>query len=438
MSKPTGSPLGASIRDALARDNRIVAWQLRSTRERGLQTYLVKDQAEAERRTDGETHAVSVFVKNGDMLGRAGITLTGADAEAVPKRIDEAVYMAGLGGDAPWSLPPAAAEPAVHVFDEALSGEKALVTSRNFVAAWRSAVQAQSGARPSSMELFCGETETSQENSSGFKAVSRATRVSMLTLLLANGERAAERISWDERRRASDLDVRAIVGRVAEEARDLTRATMPGSGQVAVVIDAQEIGGFLAPIQTNASANSLYQKSSRFEVGKPLPIEVKGGEPLTVYSNAIAPYGLSSYAFDDDGTPGQRVALIEKNAFTHPWGTKQFADYLKVPATGAFGNWELPAGNTPLAELLRGEGPVLYVRTFSWLTPDAARGNFGTEIRVGYWYEKGERRPVKGGTVSGNVFAALGTARYSKETVFLGDYLGPAAVRFEGLTVAGA
>jgi hypothetical protein len=36
------------------------------------------------------------------------------------------------------------------------------------------------------------------------------------------------------------------------------------------------------------------------------------------------------------------------------------------------------------------------------------------------------------------VFAALGTARYSKETVFLGDYLGPAAVRFEGLTVAGA
>jgi hypothetical protein len=40
--------------------------------------------------------------------------------------------------------------------------------------------------------------------------------------------------------------------------------------------------------------------------------------------------------------------------------------------------------------------------------------------------------------VSGNVFAALGTARYSKETVFLGDYLGPAAVRFEGLTVAGA
>jgi predicted Zn-dependent protease len=66
------------------------------------------------------------------------------------------------------------------------------------------------------------------------------------------------------------------------------------------------------------------------------------------------------------------------------------------------------------------------------------RGNVGSEIRIGYLYEKGVRRPVKGGTVSGNVFDALGTARYSKETVLRGDYFGPVAVRFEGLTIAGA
>jgi predicted Zn-dependent protease len=438
VSQAQPATLGPAIRAALAKDRRIASWQLRSVREHGVQTYLAKDQLEAERLTDGETHNVSVFVKNGETVGRAGVTLQSGDASSIAKRIDEAVYMASLGGDAPWTLPSAAAAPAVQVFDEALSGETARATSRDFVTAWRSAVQAQSGARPSSMELFCGEIESTQENSSGFKARSRTTRVSLLTLLLANGNRAAERISWEERRRAADLDVRAIVSRVADEARDLTSATVPPSGQVPVVIDAQEMSGFLAPVQGNAGADSLYLKSSRFEIGKALPIEMKGGEPFTLYSNAVAPYGLSSYAFDEDGVPGQRVALIENGSFTHPWATKQYADYLKVPATGAFGNWELPAGKTPLDELTRGDGPVLYVRAFSWLTPDAARGNFGTEIRVGYWYEKGTRRPVKGGTVSGNVFAALGTARYSKETVFLGDYLGPAAVRFEGLTVAGA
>ena len=266
MSDPKGSTLGPAIRDALAKDRRIASWQLRSVRERGVQTYLAKDQLEAERLTDGETHNLSVFVKNGEVVGRAGVTLQAGDASSIAKRIDEAVYMASLGGDAPWSLPSAAAGTGVQVFDEALSGEKARATSKDFVAAWRSAVQAQSGARPSSMELFCGEIESTHENSSGFKARSQTTRVSLLTLLLANGTRAAERISWDERRRAADLDVRAIVARVAEEARDLTSATVPPSGQVAVVIDAQEIGGLLAPVQANSGADSLYQKSSRFEI----------------------------------------------------------------------------------------------------------------------------------------------------------------------------
>ena len=32
----------------------------------------------------------------------------------------------------------------------------------------------------------------------------------------------------------------------------------------------------------------------------------------------------------------------------------------------------------------------------------------------------------------------LGTARYSSDAVFRGNYMGPAAVRFEGLTVTGA
>jgi len=97
---------------------------------------------------------------------------------------------------------------------------------------------------------------------------------------------------------------------------------------------------------------------------------------------------------------------------------------------------ELPAGKTPLRDLTSGDR-VLYVRSFSWLTPDQARGNFGSEVRVGYMYEKGVRKPIKGGTVSGSVFKALGSAHYAQDTVFRGDYLGPAAVRLEGLTVAG-
>jgi predicted Zn-dependent protease len=99
---------------------------------------------------------------------------------------------------------------------------------------------------------------------------------------------------------------------------------------------------------------------------------------------------------------------------------------------------EIATGSQSFDQLTGGSGPVLYVRNFSWLTPDQARGAFASEVRVGYLYRNGKRTPVKGGTVSGNLFETLGSARFASEQVFLGSYLGPAAMRLEGLSVSGA
>jgi predicted Zn-dependent protease len=428
---------GSALRTALERHPRVHAWQVRTVRVAGTQTYLVRDQLEAGRDTSQEVREVVVFVKNGDRLGRAAMTLGPAELRDPAARLERAVFMAGLGGDPEWTLPGATAVPAVPAFDAALAGARAHVTSRAVVDAWRGAVAGNPAVKPASMELFCAEDETTLENSAGFSARAASTRVSLQTLLLAGGARPAERFSWDERRRLADLDVAAIVKRVAGEAHDLTRAVVPPSGTYPVVFDADEIPALLGPIQNHASADALHPKSSRFTVGEKLPIERKGGEPFTLWSNAAAPFGLASYAFDAEGVPGQRVEIVKDDVFVRPWATRQFAQYVGTPATGAFGNWELPAGVTPEADLVRG-GRVLVVRAFSWLTPDAARGGFGSEIRFGYLWENGVATPVKGGTVSGNLFDALGTAIWSRETVFRGNYLGPAAVRFEGLTVTGS
>lgn len=432
------------LRAALAKDGRIHAWQIRSTRATERQTYLVRTQLEAERTVEDETHQVAVFVKNGDLLGRADVNLGAGDDLA--RRLDEAVFMAGLGGDAMWSLPGPGPVPEVEAFDPSLDGPHAAATSRELVERWRHALDGLD-ARPSSMELFCISQDVRFENSAGFTARWNETRVSMLNILLAkHGDREAERESWEERRRAGDLDMDAIIARTAEEAIDLTRAVPPPSGAYPVVIDAVELTALMGPILVNASGQSLYTKTSRFEPGKPIPVEVEDGEPLTLASNAIAPFGLGSYAFDIDGVPGRRAELVKDNVFVQPWSSKQFADYLGIEPTGAFANLELPPGATPLDDLLTGPR-VLHVHAFSWLTPDQGRGNFSSEIRIGHLYENGARTPVKGGSVSGNVFKAFGRARYARESVARGNsngfgagryYIGPAAARIEGLTVAGA
>jgi len=128
------------------------------------------------------------------------------------------------------------------------------------------------------------------------------------------------------------------------------------------------------------------------------------------------------------------VALIRDNEFVSFAASQRYADYLQIPATGAFGNVELPAGKAPAAELLA--EPYLEVVQFSWFNPNPVSGEFSTEIRFGYLVENGSRKPFKGGQLIGNYMDALADVRWSAETGFFGAYLGPHTARFKELKVA--
>ena len=144
-----------------------------------------------------------------------------------------------------------------------------------------------------------------QENSSGFKAHSSdharlaphaaaRERRSRGRAHLVGG--AAARVGS---RRARDRGARRRGGARSDAPRPCRRPARCRSSSTR-----RRSAGSSRRSRRTAGADSLYLKSSRFEIGKPLPIEMKGGEPFTLYSNAVAPYGLSSYGFDDDGVPG--------------------------------------------------------------------------------------------------------------------------------------
>ena len=98
--------------------------------------------------------------------------------------------------------------------------------------------------------------------------------------------------------------------------------------------------------------------------------------------------------------------------------------------------WGL-AGSLPLAAMWQQQGVLYEVVAFSSMAPDPVTGNFVGEIRLGYERRGNEIRPIRGGSLSGNLFGDLATARYSQETGFYGDYQGPRAVFFPALTVSG-
>ena len=157
-----------------------------------------------------------------------------------------------------------------------------------------------------------------------------------------------------------------------------------------------------------------------------------------MHSNAVLPFGTESSSFDSDGFPGQRLVIIDNGVLQRFWARHRYAQYLQVPATGDFANIEIAAGSHPFATLFKDEGPLYHIVAFSAMSPDPITGDFVGEIRLGYELQGGQSRPIRGGSISGNLFAALSAAQLSRETVFLGNYLGPRGMRFPRITVAGA
>jgi hypothetical protein len=127
--------------------------------------------------------------------------------------------------------------------------------------------------------------------------------------------------------------------------------------------------------------------------------------------------------------------LIHENILAAFSASQRYAEYLNIPATGEFGNIELPAGNRPASGLLN--EPYVEIVRFSWFNPDRITGDFATEIRFGYLVENGVRKPFKGGQLVGNYMDALANVHWSAETGFFGAYLGPHTARFNDLKISG-
>ena len=184
-------------------------------------------------------------------------------------------------------------------------------------------------------------------------------------------------------------------------------------------------------------AYAAYQKLAALAMGETVHHGERRGEALSLESDGLVAFGLSTAPFDDEGIPSRRLAVVRDGEVAARWATQQYAEYLGMEATGAFANTRVGCGTRSRAELLA-DGPVLEVVAFSAFDPDSVTGDFGAEVRLGYLHGAGGPVPVKGGSVSGNVFQALARAWYSKEEATHEAYVGPAAVRLEELSIAGA
>jgi predicted Zn-dependent protease len=435
---------------ALRRQDRVHDWQVRQVNKTSTQAYVIGSRPESHRQVTSEHWLVSVMNdhtpgQDGEeqKRGEAQVTLQRTDLPNLSKKLADAVFMASLANNPRYELPGMADYPDVALADGQMRSAPDQLAQR-LVQELTEALAEEKDVRLSSAEVFVEEKQILFENSRGATGSQVETELLLDFVLLATGrsDEMESHIAF-ERRRAADLDVPGLARRQAQFARDAIRASAPRTGTFNVVVSDDALAELLmgdgySPLLFRSSAQARYQRMSPWEVGKSIFPQQPSGDSFTLYSNALLPFGSRSSHFNEEGLPSQRVPVVEQGTLSRFWATNRYAQYLHIPPTADFGNMEIAAGTVDFEGLLHDSGSLYHIVAFSAMSPDPITGDFVGEIRLGYEITKGETRPIRGGSISGNLLTALGTGQFSREIAFLGNYLGPRAMRFPQITVAGA
>jgi len=455
----TGDLALGRLAEALAATSNAHAWQAHARREEEAQLYLIGEKVEARRVVTSERTRVVVHNAHAPRDEQAGETAHGsaaitllpeeiADPTRLADRLREAVAIAALTDNRPYDLPPPppTGYPAIEVSDPAFAGDLSAVLD-DLRSRMETEVARHPDVRISSAEFFATRGQHALRTSADVRATYPATSLFVdFVLIASDGAHEAEFHGELSRRRVEDLALEETVEAYVRLARHTLDATPPEAHHGPVILSGKAVADLFnaplvferGPYPFQTSAQAAYQGVSRFAVGQSVTPEPARGDKLSLWSDSARPFGNRAAPLDDEGFPANTTQLVADGVFQRPWGDARYATYLGVPATGAFGNIRLGLGSRTLAQLrLMGSRPVYEIVAFSFMNPDPTSGNFVAEIKLGYRHDERGSAPIKGGSISGNLFAALTDAHFSSELFSDGTYDGPAAIRLGELTIGG-
>lgn len=416
------------IKKEIAKNKIISDWKLKEIEESSRQFYFLKTKKECEKEVYEKKYLLTIYI---DKEGKRGeSTSTIQSEEEISRKIENAIIDASMGLNPYYSLPERSKYPKVKINEKEESDK--------FLNDFFDSLKDEKGIELSSCELFLTNRRLRFFNSKGIdELVDETSNYFEFVVISKSGNDESESHSELKRRRLKDININEIVHEIAKRAKDSLKTSLPKTGKFSVLISGPEVLSLFMPIIFHSSAEALYKKISLLEKEKEWIKNCKY-DRMNLIGNAVMDFGNDSHPFDEDGVPNRRKVIIEDGIFKNFWASKKYADYLKIEPTGSFGDIELKTGNTPFNELIKDENPVYHIVEFSaGLWPDNYTGNFGGEIRLGYEIYNGNVKPIKGGSIRGNVFSCFSNALFSKEEESYGSYKGPKGIKLFDITVAG-
>jgi predicted Zn-dependent protease len=437
------------ILDTLETDERLSGWQVREVDKRSQQYFLNKDHEEGRRRVNTVSYELEILLTRKVKTERGAQWVTGnakfnidpADLGRLEKHLDVALASAELVQNEMYTMTEVAGLMPQVLLSDPLLEKDAEGQVLAGAAELRDSAAREKGVRLVAGEFFADAYRTRYFNSQGVNCLFESTQFSGEFCLLAQGAKGeTEVFQAFKRRRLIDCGIAKAVAEAAEKSRQRTTARLPKTGSFDVAFTGEALDHFFAWFVTQASGAAKYNRLTQAETGHMLAEPKPGATPLTLWHNALLPWGVGSYKVDPSGTPGGKRMLIDAGRLKSRQTNARYAQYLKLSPTGEMGNVEVDPGKESAAALLQpAEGRPLYVLSdFSYFEPNGITGEFSSEIRFGLEKQGTSSQPVSGGSVSGLSSEAVSGAKFSSEREMRERYFGPQVIRCENLTFAGA
>lgn len=207
------------------------------------------------------------------------------------------------------------------------------------------------------------------------------------------------------------------------------------SGNMAVLLTGESVVDIFRYYYMQSSARYAYEKTSTIKTGENIQGEKPIGDLISLTLQPSLQDSAESAPFDEDGVSLKPVTIFDRGVLKRYWGDIRYSYYLGVEPTGIIKNMTAGTGSKSIAELK--SGPCLEVSIFSDFQMDPVSGDFGGEIRLGWYFDGEKSTPITGGSISGNLNALQKEMYFSKETQKINNFAGPKAIKLMNISVSG-
>jgi PmbA protein len=288
---------------------------------------------------------------------------------------------------------------------------------------------------------------TVMATSNGFAGIEEGTSFSLSASVLAGEGTAMERdYDWTAAVYASDLEAASLIGkRAGERAVKRLNPRKVVTTKAPVLFDPRVSGGLLRHLSSAISGGAIARGTSFLKDSMGKPVMAPG---ITVIDDPHRPRGFRSSAFDGEGLPTQRRAIVENGVLTTWILDLRSARQLKLAPTGhasrSAGSAPSPSpanlyfepGKTSRTDLIKGVQSGLYVTEMLGMGVNGITGDYSRGA-AGYWIENGELAyPVSEITIAGNLKDMFMNMTLADDLIFRTGVDAP-TIRIDGLTIAG-